>query len=136
LDPYDPSDTNDAALEHDVRTFYKLLRDKQWPAAYDMRAKAFRETCPKAAYLRMAEEEGKDWGLANYEVLSAEMDEEDDSGSYTAVLICKFVELPGDAVSYSTVYWHNEDGSWKCLNAGPKGMDIFSGGEGPYINWR
>lgn len=135
----DVSPTDDAkrALAHDVKTFYELLREKQWRKTYELRAKVFREDTPEDEYVSEGLQVEKSWGLANYEVLSLEFDKTPGSKSVDqAVLICKFTTLPDSAVNYSTVYWHREDGVWKCLSAGPSGPSIFYGTRPPYIDWQ
>jgi hypothetical protein len=131
--------TGDAGstLAHDVKRFYQLLRDKQWHETYELRAKAFREDTPEADYLTTAKKAEKIWGLVNYEVLSVKFQNSPETTNVDeAILICKFTELPDYAVSYSTVFWHKEDGGWKCLSAGPFKLDIFSGTRTPIIDWR
>lgn len=126
------------SLDHDVKRFYQLLRDKQWEETYQLRAKAFRESVRESDYLSEAESDGKQWGLANYEILSVQFAQSHVSSTSPdeAILICKFTELPNCAVSYSTVFWHKEDGVWKCLSAGPTGLWIFEGMRTPSIDWR
>jgi hypothetical protein len=126
-----------STLARDVKRYYQLLRDKQWPETYELRAKAFREDVSKSDYLEKAKNAEKLWGLVNYDVLSilfrssygsTDVDE--------AILICKFTELPDYEQSYSTVFWHKEDGVWKCLSAGPQKLSIFEGTRIPTIDWR
>jgi hypothetical protein len=125
-----------STLAHDVKSFYQLLRDKQWHETYEQRAKAFREYVSEIDYLAEASKAEKRWGLVNYDVLSVNF-----SNSYgstnldQAMLICRFIELPDYAESYSTVFWHKEDGVWKCLSAGPFKLDIFRGTRPPIIDW-
>lgn len=131
--------TKDAAttLAHDVKAFYQLLHDKQWHKTYELRAKAFREDCPEPPYLAEAKLYEKRWGLVNYDVLSVEVRNSIGSTNFDeATLICKFTELPDYAVSYSTVFWHKEDGVWKCLSAGPFKLSIFRATRPPIIDWR
>lgn len=124
-------------LARDVKNFYQFLRDKQWPETYELRAKAFRHDIPKSDYLAEARKAEKIWGLVNYEVLSVGFSQTVASTNIDqAVLICKFVELPDYATSYSTVFWHREDGVWKCLSAGPFKLSIFRGTRPPIIDWR
>lgn len=131
--------TMDAAstLAHDLKKFYQLLRDKQWHETYELRAKAFQEDVRESDYLAKAKAAEKVWGLVNYDVLSVEF-----RNSYgatnvdEAILICKFTELPDYAVSYSTVFWHKEDGVWKCLSAGPHKLGILKETRMPIIDWR
>ena len=124
-------------LARDVKMFYQLLRDKKWHETYMLRAKAFREDISESEYLAIAIKNEKTWGLVNYEVLSAKLQSSINSTSLdTAILICKFTELPGYEDSYSTVYWHKEEGGWKCLSAGPSKLDIFDGTRPPIIDWR
>ena len=126
-----------STLAHDVKRFYELLRDKQWHDTYELRAKVFRELVPESDYLVKAKEGEKRWGLANYEVLSIDLQKCYGSTNVDqATLICKFTELPDHANSYSTVWWHKEDGVWKCLSAGPKNLDIFDGVILPAVDWR
>lgn len=125
------------ALAHDVKVFYQLLRDKKWHETYMLRAKAFREDILEPDYLATAIKNENTWGLVNYEILSAKFQSSIDSTNIdTAILICKFTELPGREGSYATVYWHLEEGVWKCLSAGPSKMDIFNGTRPPIIDWR
>jgi hypothetical protein len=136
--PPDPF-TGDAAttLAHDVKQFYELLRDKQWIQTYKSRAKAFREDISEDQYLAEVKERGELWGLANYDVLSVTFRSSISSTNVDeAILICKFTELPAHSVSYSTVFWHREDGAWKCLSAGPNRLTIFNGTRVPTIDWR
>jgi len=124
-------------LARDVKRFYQLLRDKQWLETYNLRAKAFRNDFPEADYLTKARNAEKSWGLANYEVLSVVFrNTRGEADPNEAVLICKFVELPDYEISYSTVFWHKEDGVWKCLSAGPLKLSIFHGTRPPIIDWR
>jgi hypothetical protein len=124
-------------LARDVKKFYQLLRDKQWPETYELRAKAFRKDIPKSDYLAETRKAEKIWGLVNYEVLSVGFSNSLESTNIDqAELICKFVELPDYATSYSTVFWHREDGVWRCLSAGPFKLDIFRGTRPPFIDWR
>jgi len=126
-----------STLAHDVKRFYELLRDKKWHQTYELRAKAFREDMLEADYLAEAIKNENRWGLVDYEVLSLGFSNSVDSTNLDqAVLICKFTELPGHEVSYSTVYWHREEGVWKCLSAGPSKLDIFRGLRPPIIDWR
>ena len=120
----------EAQMSHDVKLFYQLLRDKKWHETYERRAKAFRADVPESEYLKTARDYENKWGLVNYEVLSVTFQNSD-----VVILICKFTELPDSVDSYSTVYWHKEDGVWKCLSAGPKKLDIFSGTRPVIINW-
>ncbi|HTB82813.1 MAG TPA: hypothetical protein VK742_04095 [Candidatus Sulfotelmatobacter sp.] len=134
-----PGPFGDAAstLTHDVTNFYQLLRDKKWHETYELHAKAFRHDCPKDVYLAHALRGEKNWGLVNYEVLSLGFDNSLGSTNMDqAVLICKFTELPGNTDSYSTVYWHKEDGVWRCLSAGPDKLSIFHGPRTPIVDWR
>ncbi|HEY5233119.1 MAG TPA: hypothetical protein VIK35_06270 [Verrucomicrobiae bacterium] len=132
--------TGDAGstLAHDVENFYQLLRDKKWHETYELRAKAYREDRLESDYLAEAKKAEKLWGLVNYEVLSVQFQNSipDATNIDQAVLICKFTELPDNEVSYSTVYWHKEDGVWKCLSAGPVKLEIFEGLRPPVIDWR
>lgn len=126
-----------STLAHDVRRFYQLLRDKQWRETYELRAKAFREDVPESVYLAEGRNAEKLWGLSNYDVLSSEFhSSEDSTNANEAILICKFTELPDYAVSYSTVFWHKEEGVWKCLSAGPVKLGIFRATRPPMIDWR
>jgi len=126
-----------STLAHDVKRFYELLRDKQWHETYELRAKAFREDVLESDYLAKAKKAEKLWGLVNYEVLSVRFYNSFGSTNRDeAVLICKFIEVPDSAESYSTVFWHKEDGVWKCLSAGPFKLDIFEGTRPPIIDWR
>jgi hypothetical protein len=127
----------DRILAIDVENFYLALRDKKWPETYKGRARAFQEDFPATEYLAEAINSGKRWGLANYEVLSATlMNSGPTNDMDVAILICKFTELPLYTDSYSTVYWHREDGHWKCLSAGPHGLGIFGATRPPIIDWR
>jgi hypothetical protein len=131
--------TKDAGstLAHDLKRFYQLLRDKQWHETYKLRARAFRHDVPESIYLEEAKKAEKLWGLVNYEVLSGEFQNSYGSTNIDeAALICKFTELPDYAVSYSTVYWHKENGVWKCLSAGPFKLSIFRATRPPFIDWR
>lgn len=135
---HDPS-TGEAGstLARDVKRFYEFLRDKKWHQTYELRAKAFREDMPETGYLTEALKYENRWGLVDYEVLSMKFQNSGDSTNMDqAVLICKFTELPGHAVSYSTVYWHEEEGVWKCLSAGPSKLSIFWGLRPPVVDWR
>ena len=70
------------------------------------------------------------WGLADCQVLSVQLQNSD-----MAILICKFSELPDRAVAYSTVFWHKEEGKWKCLSAGPKQLNIFNATRQVTVDW-
>jgi hypothetical protein len=132
-------DMMDAAstLAHDLKRFYQLLRDKKWHETYGLRAKVFREAVQESDYLAEAKKAEKLWGLVNYEVLSANFRNSIGSTNIDeAILICKFTELPDYTVSYSTVWWHKEDGVWKCLSAGPRKLSIFRETRPPFIDWR
>ena len=131
--------TGDAGstLARDVKKFYQLLRDKKWHETYERRAKAFREDTPETDYLATAIKAENMWGLVNYEVLSINFQNSEPTNDVdTAILICKFTELPDHADSYSTVFWHKEEGVWKCLSAGPFKLSIFEGTRPPIIDWR
>lgn len=136
LSARDHEGSDASALAHDVERFYQALRDKKWPETYELRAKCFREGSPESNYLAEAKEYGKIWGLENYDVLSVELQRMAGSNYEVAVLICRFTELPDDSVSYSTVYWHREDGVWRCLSAGPKNLPIFEATRLPYVDWQ
>jgi hypothetical protein len=125
-------------LARDVKKFYELLRDKKWHETYELRAKAFREDMLETDYLAEAIKQENRWGLVNYEVLSLGFQNSipDSTNLDQAILICKFTELPDNVVSYSTVYWHKEDGVWKCLSAGPSNLSISEGTRVPFIDWR
>jgi hypothetical protein len=126
-----------STLAHDVKRFYELLRDKQWHETYELRARAFREDVLESDYLAKAKKGEKLWGLLNYEVLSIGFQSSHGStNSDEAILVCKFTELPNSDVSYCTVFWHREDGVWKCLSAGPIKLDIFEGTRPIIIDWR
>jgi hypothetical protein len=125
-------------LAHDVERFYELLRDKKWHETYELRAKAFRHDRAESDYIAEARRAGTRWALVNYDVLDGTFLHTSEGGSTNideAILICRFVELPGYAESYSTVFWHREDGVWKCLSAGPHKLNIFEGTRGPWIDW-
>ena len=126
-----------STLARDVKSFYELLRDKHWHETYQRRAKAFREDVLESDYIQEAKKAEKLWGLVNYEVLSGEFSNTPPGTNVDqAILICKFTELPGYTVSYSTVFWHKENGVWKCLSAGPHKLGIFRGTRPPFINWK
>lgn len=126
-----------STLAHDVENFYQLLRDKRWHKTYELRAKAFREDTSEDDYIAKALKYESKWGLVNYEILNVGLqNSEPTNGLDTAILICKFTELPGNYDSYATVFWHKEDGVWRCLSAGPSGIDIFRGTRPPLIDWR
>jgi hypothetical protein len=129
--------TMDAAstLAHDLRRFYQLLRDKQWHETYELRAKVFRKIIRESDYLAEARNAEKQWGLVSYDVLSVQFRSMGSTNVDEAILICKFTELPDYAVSYSTVFWHKEDGVWKCLSAGPFKLSIFREPTPPTIDW-
>ncbi len=134
----DPVDRDAAStLAHDVKRFYELLRNKKWHQTYELRAKAFREDMPESDYLAEAIKNENRWCLVDYAVLSAQLENAYPSTNLDqAVLICKFTELPDHAVSYTTVYWHKEEGVWKCLSAGPSKLGIFRGLRPPVVDWR
>jgi hypothetical protein len=103
------------SLDHDVKNFYAILHQKDWKSTYQLRWKSFKRSMPETTYLDWAKEEGTNWELANYEILSVQMYNNND-----AILICKFIELPGPLTSYSVVNWRKEqDGVWRCDSAGP-----------------
>ena len=125
-----------STLVPDVKRFYELLRDKKWHETYELRARAFRHDRAESDYIAEAKRNEKRWSLVNYDVLDVGLDGNVGSTNIDqAVLICRFVELPSYEESYSTVFWHKEDGVWRCLSAGPRKLDIFSGTRGPYIDW-
>jgi hypothetical protein len=127
----------ESTLAHDVKSFYQLLRDKKWHQTYELRAKVFREAVQESDYFAEAINAEKLWGLVDYDVLSVEFRNSIDSTNVDeAILICKFIELPDYAVSYSTVWWHKEDGIWKCLSAGPRKLSIFRETRLPFVDWR
>ena len=134
----DPPMTDAArTLAHDLKRFYQLLRDKQWQETYELRAKAFRKDTPLDGYIAEARQAGKDWGLANYEVLSVGFQSWIGSTNVDeAILICRFTELPGYKISYATVFWHKEDGVWRCMSAGPSRLHFLRGTRPPYMDWR
>jgi hypothetical protein len=126
-----------STLARDVKKFYELLRDKHWDATYQRRAKAFREVVLESDYIQEVKKAEKLWGLVNYEVLSVELTNTlPGTNIDEAILICKFTELPDYAVSYATVFWHKEDGVWKCLSAGPFKLSMFRGTRPPIIDWK
>jgi hypothetical protein len=126
-----------STLVHDLKRFYQLLRDKQWHETYELHAKAFREDVRESDYLAEAKKAEKLWGLVNYDVLSSEFQNSPGGTNFDqAILICKFIEFPDYAVSYSTVFWHKEDGVWKCLSAGPFKLSMFRGTRPPIIDWK
>jgi hypothetical protein len=126
-----------STLAHDVKRFYELLRDKQWHETYELRARAFRKDVSESDYLAEAKKAEKLWGLVNYDVLTVGLRSSPGSTNCDeAILICKFTELPDSAESYSTVFWHKEEGVWKCLSAGPFKLSIFDGTRPPTIDWR
>jgi len=128
-----------STLARDIKSFYELLRDKKWHKTYELQAKAFRELNPESGYLASALKYENIWGLVNYEVLSVEFcnSSPDSKDVDEAILICKFTELPDYENSYATVFWHREDGIWKCLSAGPSKLRIFEGAiSPPIIDWR
>ena len=134
----DPTSKEAAStLARDLKRFYELLRDKKWSETYEMRAGVFRKIVPKSYYLAEAQKAQKFWALVSYEVLSVEFRSfQGRTNIDEAILICKFTELPGRHVSYSTVFWHKEDGVWKCLSAGPRKLSIFNGTTPPMIDWK
>jgi hypothetical protein len=124
-------------LARDVKRFYELLRDKKWQETYQLRARAFREDFLESDYLAKAKRAEELWGLLSYEVLSVGFQSSQGStNNDEAILVCKFTELPNSEVSYSTVFWHKEDGVWKCLSAGPIKLDIFRATRPIIIDWR
>ena len=126
-----------STLARDVKRFYELLRDKKWHQTYELRAKVFREDMLETDYLAEAIKYEDSWGLVDYQVLSLGFENSVDSTNMDqAVLICKFTELPDRAVSYSTVYWHREEGVWRCLSAGPHKLSIFRGSRQVVVDWR
>jgi hypothetical protein len=126
-----------STLARDVKHFYQVLRDKQWKETYQLRAKVFRKDVLESDYLAKAKKAEKIWGLVNYDVLSVKFQSSYGATNVDeAILICKFTELPDYDESYSTVFWHKEDGVWKCLSAGPYKLDIFQGTRLPIIDWR
>lgn len=126
-----------STLAHDVKNFYQLLRDKKWHETYELRARAFRNDVLEPDYLAEAKKAEKVWGLANYDVLSVGFrNSMGSTNTDEAVLICKFMELPDHAVCYSTVFWHREDGVWRCLSAGPVKLSILRETRPPIIDWR
>ena len=126
-----------STLAHDVKRFYQLLRDKKWHQTYELRAKCFREDMLESDYLAEAMKYEDKWGLVNYEVLSVQFRNSIGSTNVDeAILICKFTELPDYAESYSTVWWHKEDGVWKCLSAGPFKLSIFRETRLPFVDWK
>ena len=131
--------TMDAAsiLERDLTRFYELLHDKKWRETYQLRAKAFQEDFPETDYLAAAKKEEKLWGLVSYDVLSVNFETTYGSTNVDqAMLVCKFIQLPHNSVSYAAVYWHRENAVWKCLNAGPNNLSISIGTRIPYIDWK
>jgi hypothetical protein len=130
-------DDSGVTLARYVKRFYQLLRDKRWLETYELRAKAFRNDFSEADYLEKARTSEKTWGLVNYDVLSVKFSNSLGSTDVDeAVLICRFVELPEYATSYSTVFWHKENGVWRCLSAGPVKLDIFQATRPTLIDWR
>ena len=131
--------TGDAGstLARDVETFYQLLRDKKWHETYEQHAKVYRNDILEADYLATTKEAEKSWSLVNYEILNLQFENSYGSTNVDeAVLICKFTELPGHTDSYSTVYWHREEGVWKCLSAGPSKIHIFEATRSPFMVWQ
>ncbi len=125
------------SLTFDLKKFYQLLREKKWRETYELRAKAYREDVLESDYLAKAKKSEKYWGLINYDILSAKFENSYGGTNIDeAVLICKFIELPNYTVSYSTVFWHKEEGVWRCLSAGPSKLEIFESMRPPIIDWR
>ncbi len=121
LDESAKIDTKFLSLDHDVKNFYNFLHKKDWKATYELRWKRFKEVVPEPLYLSTAQQELPDWQLSNYEILSVTTYDSDD-----AILICKFVELPGPVTTYSVVDWRKEkDGVWRCDAAGPTKIFLF-----------
>ena len=121
LDDAVGSSPNSLSLDNNVKNFYELLHKKDWKATYDLRWKAFKKDIPEEMYIKSGQVAGATWKLLNYEVLSVSVYNDDD-----AMLICRFVELPGPTVSYSVINWRKEeDGIWRCDAAGPERLTIL-----------
>ena len=126
-----------SSLAHDVKIFYQSLRDRQWHKSYVMHAKVYRDLVMEPTYLAETIKYENIWSLVNYDVLSDQFSNTLDSTNINqAILICKFTELPDNEVTYSTVWWHKEDGGWKCLSAGPRKLSVFREMIAPYVDWR
>ncbi|HUB87408.1 MAG TPA: hypothetical protein VMB22_05915 [Verrucomicrobiae bacterium] len=142
------------SLVHDVKNFYQLLHDKKWSETYELHAKAFREDNQETDCLAMAKKYESKWDLVNYEILSVQVDASPGSTNVDeAMLICKFTEhlglprfagyhelvdpIPFSQDSYAAVFWHRENGVWKCMSAGPINYKLFEGAaRPPTIDWR
>jgi hypothetical protein len=121
LDLSSKYDADISTLAHDVESFYENMRMKNWKPTYESRWKRFKEVASEATYLNDVEHEIPDWQLLNYDVLSIH-----EYGSDDAVLICRFVEMPGPTTTYSVVDWRKEsDGKWRCDVAGPERKLMF-----------
>lgn len=115
-------------LKQNIKLFYELLHKRDWEAAYELRSKEYKDDFPKSLYLSLAQEEGKNWCLLDYSVLSVKIYD-----SNHAAVICNFIELPGPVTSFSTVEWHKEtDEVWRCNAAGPDKLSIFIGTRAKY----
>jgi hypothetical protein len=126
-----------SSLARDVKVFYQSLRDKQWHKSYVMHAKVYRDIVMEPTYLAETIKYENIWGLVNYDVLSIQFRHTYDSTNINeGILICKFTELPDYAVAYSTVWWHKEEGGWKCLSAGPIKLSAFKEIISPFVDWR
>jgi hypothetical protein len=137
-DPFMDMGDAGSTLARDAENFYQLLHDKKWHETYELHAKAFREDNRESDYLTTAKKIENKWSLVNYEILNVQFyNSYGSTNTDEAILICKFKELRDYEDSYSTVYWHKEDGVWKCLSAGPSKFSIFEGAtRPPIIDWR
>jgi hypothetical protein len=127
LDAITKTDSRMSNFVHEVKLFYQNLHEKRWPETYEQRNQEFRKDFPMSLYLEVAQREGARWTLIHYEVLSVET-----HGNREVRLICKFVEGPGEYVTYRTITWRQEeDGKWRCDAAGPTKLSIFYSSRAP-----
>jgi hypothetical protein len=109
------------SLDRDVKNFYELLHNKDWKATYALRWQAFRRVVSEQIYISGCEQELPKWELTDYDILSVHMYNSDD-----AIVVCRFIEMPGPTTTYSVVDWRKEkDGVWRCDAAGPGLMRMF-----------
>lgn len=121
LDSFAKQVTEGKQLAESIKTFYQLLHDKQWKSSYAWRTAGYKSSCRLEEYLSEAEKYGSDWELLDYEVLNVHL-----YNDCAALVLCRFVEAPGPVTSDEAVCWKLQDGQWKCEEAGPSRLPMFS----------
>ena len=119
LDALRRSDPSSTALADTVKKFYAALQARDWRMTYDLRTTPFRHDVSWDLYQSEMQREGASWSLDHYEILDIHL-----FGDSSARLIMSFDE--GGLRTYNAVWWKKEKGQWKCEEAGPHKISLFS----------